>query len=101
MEVGENPPKSVKKGVGKEKKRELDGDDGVEIKKATFEAINLCTSSKKCFEKILPEGAGEAVMTSAIEKKMDVRVQSKSSTWEEKLGNMTKDLEGGTRGDQT
>ena len=103
MEVGENPPKSVKKGVGKEfeKKRELDGDDGVEIKKATFEAINLCTSSKKCFEKIIPEGAGEAVMTSAIEKKMDVRVQSKSSTWEEKLGNMTKDLEGGTRGDQT
>ena len=47
-EVGGNTPKSVKKGVGKEfeKKRELDGDDGVEIKKATFEAITLCTSSK-------------------------------------------------------
>ena len=45
-----------------EKKRELDGGDGVEIKKATFEAITLCTSSKKYFEKILPKGAGEAVI---------------------------------------
>ena len=85
-EVGGNTPKSVKKGVEKEleKKRELDRGDGVEIKKATFEAINLCTSSKKYFEKILPEGAGEAVMTSANEKKMDVRVQSKTATWGKK-----------------